>query len=65
MIDKCPRCGGESGFRFCITERNLYLGSWGTPAEYTDMDKLIHSPRKAICLDNGCKIDIEIAEGKS
>ena len=51
-MDRCPKCGGTSGYRFERIERSEYVGRWDGNNEYGDSTTVLRelSPQ---CLDCG------------
>ena len=62
-ITCCPKCKGESGFRYSMKVTHAMGGCWGEEAECGDSSHV--STSLAECCDCDAKFNYRTAEGKT
>ena len=63
-MDRCPKCGDDSGYMFRATEVHVYTGGWGEEAHDVDVDyDRTRFPKTVKCDNCGARVPIGAAEG--
>lgn len=61
--DCCPKCGGSSGYEGVLVMRYSMVGSWGEAWQTSGDDRAIYRSASVRCVDCGCRVPIEKADG--
>lgn len=60
--DKCPKCGGTTGYDFKVIEKQTWVGNWGIEdIEFAEATKSYQSGKTVICADCDKRISLKIS----
>lgn len=64
-MNKCPKCGGESGFAYTLMLKTHRVGSWGIDDDEESFAERVYDPTTVTCMDCNKRISWDIAHGLS
>ena len=62
-MNKCPKCGGISGFTYNLVMKTNRIGEWGEDKDEETEVERIYDVSTVKCMDCGKRIDWNIAHG--